>query len=65
MVKFAVLCTKAIIAVIAAVLFSSCHIKDIQIGNGIDGNGKVTTQTRKVEHNFSKIDVSRGLNVTL
>lgn len=65
MVKFVVFCTKIIAATIAAVLFSSCHIRDIQIGNGIDGNGNVTTEKRHVEGNFTKIDVSRGLIVTL
>ncbi|MEO5775839.1 MAG: head GIN domain-containing protein [Flavobacterium sp.] len=65
MVKFVVFCTKIIAATIAAALFSSCHIRDIHIGDGIDGNGNVTTEKRNVEGNFTKIDVSRGLNVTL
>jgi len=65
MVKFVVFCTKVIAATIAAVLFSSCHVKDIHFGEGIDGNGNVTRQTRDVGNNFSKIDVNRGLNVTL
>lgn len=65
MLKFAILCTKVIAMSITAVLFSSCHIKDLQIGEGIDGNGNVTTQTRKVENNFSKIEVNRGLNVII
>lgn len=65
MVKLLVFCTKIIAATIAAILFSSCHIKDIDFGNGIDGNGNVSKQTRNVENNFSKIEVSRGLNVTL
>lgn len=64
MVKFIVFCTKVIAATIAAVLFSSCHA-NIDWGNGIDGNGNVTTQRRNVENNFSKIEVSRGLNVNL
>lgn len=64
MVKFAVFCTKVIAATIAAVLFSSCHA-NIDWGNGIDGNGKVTTQKRNVENNFSKVEVSRGLNVII
>lgn len=63
MIKFVVFCTKVISVTIAAVLFSSCHIKDIHIGSGIDGNGNVTKQTRSLEHNFSKIDANRGLNV--
>ena len=65
MVKFAIVYTKVIATSIAAVLFSSCHIKDLQIGEGIDGNGNVTTQTRNVENNFSKIEVNRGLNVII
>jgi hypothetical protein len=64
MVKFVVFCTKVIAATIAAALFSSCHTS-IDLGNGIDGNGNVTTQKRNVEGNFTKVDVSRGLNVTL
>ena len=65
MVKFVVFCTKIIATTIAALLFSSCHIKDIHIGDGIDGNGNVTTEKRNIEGNFTKIEVSRGLNVTL
>lgn len=65
MVKFALLSTKVAAATIAALLFSSCQIKDIHLGDGIDGNGNVTTQNRSVENNFSKIDVSRGLTVTI
>lgn len=65
MVKFAVVCTKVIVVTAAALVLSSCHIKDIQIGEGIDGNGNVTTQTRNVEGNFFKIDVNRGLNVSV
>ena len=65
MVKFVLFCTKVIAATIAAVLFSSCHIKDIHFGEGIDGNGNVTKQTRTVENNFTKVEVSRGLSVTL
>lgn len=65
MVKFVVFCTKIIAATIVAALFSSCQIKDVHFGAGIDGNGNVTRQTRSVGTNFSKIDVNRGLNVTL
>jgi hypothetical protein len=65
MVKFVVFSTKLIAATLAAVLFTSCQVRDIQLGNGIDGNGNVTRQTRNVGNNFSKIDVNRGLNVIL
>jgi hypothetical protein len=56
--------TKIFVASILAILFASCNA-NIDWGNGIDGNGNVTTKTRNVENNFSKIDVSRGLNVTI
>ena len=64
MVKFVVFCTKVIAATIAAVLFSSCHA-NVNWGEGLNGNGNVTTEKRNVDGNFSKVDVSRGLNVTL
>ncbi|WP_293873062.1 head GIN domain-containing protein [Flavobacterium sp.] len=64
MVKFIVFCTKIIAVSIAALLFSSCHA-NINWDDGIDGNENVTRQIRKVENNFSKIEVSRGLIVTL
>lgn len=62
MVKFALFCTKVITVAIAAAMFSSCNTR-IDLGGGIDGNGNVTTETRNVGDNFSKIDVNRGLNV--
>jgi hypothetical protein len=65
MLKFVVFCSKIIAATIAATLFVSCHVRDIHFGDGIDGNGNVTTEKRNVEDNFSKVNVSRGLIVTL
>ncbi|MFM2212831.1 MAG: hypothetical protein RL427_94 [Bacteroidota bacterium] len=64
MKKFIKIITYGCAILTIAFLLTSCHA-NIDWGNGIDGNGKVTKQTRKVENNFSKIDVSRGLNVTL
>jgi hypothetical protein len=64
MVKLVVLCSKLIAAAIAALLFTSCHAS-INWSDGIDGNGKVTTQNRTVPNDFTKIEASRGLNVTL
>lgn len=64
MKTISLICTKCIAALTIALLLTSCHA-NIDWGNGIDGNGKVTKQTRKVENNFSKVDVSNGLNVTL
>ena len=65
MVKFILFCTKVIAASVAVLLFNSCQIKGIQIGNGIDGNGNVTKQTRNIGANFSKIDANSGLNITI
>lgn len=65
MVKFVIFCTKVIAATIAAVLFSSFQIKDIHFGGGLDGNGNVTKQRRSVGTNYSRIEINRGLNVTL
>lgn len=65
MVKFIVFCTKAITVTLVALLFSSCHVRDLRLGNGIDGNGNVIKQNRNVETNFTKVDVSRGLVVIL
>jgi hypothetical protein len=62
MVKFIVFCTKIIISIIIALLFTSCHA-NIDFGNGIDGNGNVRTEKRDVEGSFTKIEASRGLNV--
>lgn len=65
MIKFVVMCTKAIIAVIIAVLFASCHIKDIDLGNGIDGSGNVITEKRILNESFTKIEVKRGIEVVV
>lgn len=62
MVKLIVFCTKIVIATIMALLFASCHT-NFDLGNGIDGNGNVTTEKRDVDGNFTKIEASRGLNV--
>jgi len=64
MKKNVIKCSKVITVLFIAVLLTSCHA-NIDWGNGIDGNGNVTTQNRNVENNFSKIDVSKGLNLTI
>jgi hypothetical protein len=63
MIKFIVFCTKIVIATIIGLLFASCNSKfDF---DSIDGNGNVTTEKRNVSGDFTKIDVSRGLDVEL
>lgn len=61
MIKFIVFCTKVLLVAITALLFSSCN--NIQFNNGIDGNGDVKTETRKITEKFTKIEVSRGIEV--
>ncbi len=65
MIKFVIMCTKAIIAVIIAVLFASCHIKDIDLGSGIDGSGNVITEKRTINESFTKIEVKSGIEVVV
>ena len=62
MIKFIVICTKFILLTIVALLMTSCKY-DIDLGNGIDGSGNVITEKRTVTDTFTKIDVSRGIEV--
>lgn len=62
MIKFIVFCTKFVVATIIALLLTSCNSK-FDFGDGIDGNGNVTTEKRTVTGDFTKIEASRGLTV--
>ena len=62
MIKFVVMCTRVIIATIVALLLTSCRY-DIDLGDGIDGNGNVITEKRTINESFTKIEVSRGIEV--
>ncbi len=64
MIKFITFRKKVITLVIIAVIFSGCNA-NINLGDGIDGNGKVVNQTRNIGTNFSKIDANSGLNVII
>jgi len=59
MIKFIVFCTKILVVAIVALLFSSCN----QAFNGIKGDGNVQIEQRKIDENFTKISVNRGLEV--
>jgi hypothetical protein len=59
MIKFIVFCTKILVVAIVALLFTSCK----QVFEGIKGNGNVQTEQRKISESFTKISVSRGLEV--
>ena len=61
MIKLIALITKFIIVTLMALLFSSCgHSMNF---NGIKGSGNITTETRAVNQDFKKIEVSRGIKV--
>ena len=60
MLKLITLITKFIVAALMALLFSSCG-HSINLGNGIKGSGNITTETRNVNQDFKKIEVSNGI----
>ena len=62
MVKVIIFCTKIIIAAAVALLFSSCGNG---IFNGIKGTGNVQKEMRSVSGKFTKISVSRGIEVVV
>ena len=62
MLKLITLITKFIVAAIMALLFSSCG-HSINLGTGIKGSGNITTETRTVNEDFKKIEVSHGIKV--
>ena len=49
---------------IVAILTTSCNF-DLNFGPGVNGDGNVITETRKVTSEFEKISVSRGIDVIL
>ena len=64
MIKLIIIFTKAVIVAIISLLFVSCNAK-INFNDGIDGNGNVKTQNRTISEKFTKIESSRGLDVTV
>jgi len=62
MVKTIAFLTKFIAVTCIVLLFSSCKY-DFNIGN--KGNGNITTQTRIVNSDFQKIEVSSGIEVVV
>ena len=60
MVKVIVYCTKFIVTVLVTLLFTSCGNN---IFNGIKGTGNVQTEKRNITEKFTKISVSRGIEV--
>ena len=64
MIKLIIICAKAIVIAVAALLFASCN-QNINFGNGIDGNGNVKKEVRTPNEKFTKVDGSRGLEITV
>ncbi len=64
MIKITVYLTKLITIVFIALLFTSCKYS-IEWGKGEKGSGTITTQTRAINLDFNKIDVSNGIEVLL
>ncbi|MNK16458.1 hypothetical protein D3C87_346240 [compost metagenome] len=58
MIKVIVHITKAIVAVIASLLFASCNL-------GINGSGNVTTENRTVNGEFTSVSADGGLEVII
>ena len=64
MTKFIVYLTKCIVLVITILLLASCKT-NWDFGDGVKGNGNVTTQTRPATEIFSKIKVQQGIIVNV
>lgn len=64
MIRFVIVCVKALVAAVVALLFTSCKY-DVDFGNGIDGNGKVITQKREISSSFTKVISNRGVEVII
>jgi len=62
MIKLITLITKFIIVALMALLFSSCK-HSIIYNSGIKGSGNITTETRNLNQDFKKIEVSTGIKV--
>ena len=56
--------TKIIVTMLLSLLFVSCNF-DMNFGDGIRGNGNVTTENRELSGDFDNIEISRGLDVYL
>ena len=64
MIKLISILTKFAVVFLISMLFASCKY-DVNFGNGEKGDGKITTETRKITDSFTGIDVSTGIQVVL
>lgn len=64
MIKFIIYLTKTIVALLVALLVSSCQYS-FDFGDSVKGSGKVTTEARQISEDFTNIEVSRGIEVEI
>jgi hypothetical protein len=64
MIKAIIYFTKAAIVILVALTMSSCKYA-VNFGDGIEGSGNITTQTRTVTEDFKKIEVDYGIEVVI
>ena len=64
MIKAIIFLTRIALATFFALLLTSCN-HSIILGDGIKGNGNITTEERSITEDFKGIDVSYGINVVV
>jgi len=64
MIKIITIITKFIVAALMALLFSSCN-PGFHFGDGIKGNGNITSETRTANEDFKSIEVGQGIKVNV
>ncbi|MGK4569141.1 head GIN domain-containing protein [Flavobacterium sp. 3HN19-14] len=64
MIKTIIYLTKIAIVTAFALLFASCNY-NVNFGDGIKGSGKITSQTRTINGDFTKVHVSDGIQVII
>jgi hypothetical protein len=64
MIKVITIIAKFIVATLIALLFSSCN-HSFHFGNGIEGSGNITNETRAINKNFKSIEVSYRIKVNV
>ena len=64
MIQFLKFSNKIVLASAILIVFTSCK-HSTYFGNGIDGNGNVTTQTRNFTEDFTSIQAKNGLEVEI
>lgn len=64
MIKLVINITKAVVAAVVVVLFSSCNMNITSLKK-VDGSGNVVTKNRNISESFTSVSASNGLEVIL